>query len=75
MNIMTRDGKRGSLAGFTGGDPESPPLLFAIASLREVQWEVVPVQSGNQRRQDQLVRRDHCRQVVARGHRQRRCEP
>jgi len=47
MNIMTRDGKRGSLAGFTGGDPESPPLLFAISSLREVQWEVVPVQSGS----------------------------
>jgi len=42
MNIMTRDGKRGALAGFDGGDAESPPLLFAISSLREVQWEVVP---------------------------------
>ncbi|WP_229256808.1 LamG-like jellyroll fold domain-containing protein [Duganella lactea] len=47
MNIMTRDGKRGNLAGFDGGDPESPPLLFAISSLREVQWEVVPAVSGN----------------------------
>lgn len=46
MNIMTRDGKRGDLAGFDGGDPESPPLLFAISSLREVQWEVVPDLAG-----------------------------
>lgn len=46
MNIMTRDGKRGSLSGYSGGDPESPPLLFAISSLREVQWEVVPDISG-----------------------------
>lgn len=43
---MTRDGKRGDLPGFTGGDPESPPLLFAISSLREIQWEVVPDVSG-----------------------------
>lgn len=46
MNIMTRDGKRGDLAGFSGGDPESPPLLFAVSSLREIQWEVVPDTSG-----------------------------
>lgn len=46
MNIMTRDGKRGDLPGFTGGDPESPPLLFAVSSLREIQWEVVPDISG-----------------------------
>ncbi|MEO5797536.1 MAG: LamG-like jellyroll fold domain-containing protein [Rhodoferax sp.] len=46
MNIMTRDGKRGDLPGFDGGDPESPPMLFAISSLREVQWEVVPDTSG-----------------------------
>jgi hypothetical protein len=44
MNVMTRDGRRGDLAGYSGGDPESPPLLFAISSLREVQWEVVPSQ-------------------------------
>lgn len=47
MNIMTRDGKRGDLPGFVGGDPESPPMLFAVSSLREIQWEVVPVQAGN----------------------------
>ncbi|MBN3787857.1 LamG-like jellyroll fold domain-containing protein [Burkholderia sp. Ac-20353] len=47
MNIMSRDGKRGDLPGFIGGDPESPPMLFAVSSLREIQWEVVPVQSGN----------------------------
>ena len=46
MNIMTRDGIRGNLAGFNGGDAESPPLLFAISSLREVQWEVVPDVTG-----------------------------
>ncbi|CAB3864548.1 MULTISPECIES: LamG-like jellyroll fold domain-containing protein [Achromobacter] len=46
MNIMTRDGKRGELAGFSGGDPESPPLLFAVSSLREIQWEVVPDDTG-----------------------------
>ena len=46
MNIMTRDGKRGELAGFIGGDPEAPPLLFAVSSLREVQWEVVPDIAG-----------------------------
>jgi len=46
MNIMTRDGKRGALSGFDGGDPESPPMLFAISSLREVQWEVVPDITG-----------------------------
>lgn len=46
MNVMTRDGKRGDLAGFSDGDPESPPLLFALSSLREVQWEVVPEVSG-----------------------------
>ena len=45
MNVMTRDGKRGD-AGFSDGDPESPPLLFALSSLREVQWEVVPEVSG-----------------------------
>ncbi|CAB3855043.1 hypothetical protein LMG26689_02186 [Achromobacter animicus] len=47
MNIMTRDGKRGDLAGFSGGDPESPPLLFAVSSLREIQWEVVPDDTGS----------------------------
>lgn len=46
MNIMTRDGRRGDLAGYTGGDGESPPMLFAISSLREVQWEVVPNTTG-----------------------------
>ncbi|SAI19473.1 Uncharacterised protein [Bordetella ansorpii] len=46
MNILTRDGQRGNVAGFSGGDPESPPLLFAVSSLREIQWEVVTAQSG-----------------------------
>jgi hypothetical protein len=46
MNVMTRDGRRGELSGYSGGDPESPPMLFAISSLREVQWEVVPSPIG-----------------------------
>ena len=41
-NILTRNGNRGGLPKFAGGDRESPPVLFAISSLREVQWEVVP---------------------------------
>lgn len=39
MNIMTRDGNRGNLKGWSGGDGESNPLLFAVSSLREIQWE------------------------------------
>lgn len=46
MNIMTRDGKRGDLPGFSGGDAEASPLLFAVSSLREIQWEVVPEATG-----------------------------
>jgi len=46
MNVMTRDGQRGKLPGFVGEDPEASPLLFAVSSLREIQWEVVPEQSG-----------------------------
>lgn len=41
-NILTRDGNRGKLPGYAGGDPEAPPVLFAISSLKEVQWEIVP---------------------------------
>ncbi|KAF1022498.1 MAG: hypothetical protein GAK30_01085 [Paracidovorax wautersii] len=46
MNIMTRDGRRDAVPGFSGGDGESPPLLFAVSSLREIQWEIVPAHSG-----------------------------
>ena len=45
MNIMTRDGRSGDLPGYAG-DGEAPPMLFAISSLREVQWEVVPSPAG-----------------------------
>ena len=47
MNIMTRDGRSGDLPGYAG-DGEAPPMLFAISSLREVQWEVVPSPAGPQ---------------------------
>ncbi|MCE4553791.1 metallophosphoesterase [Pelomonas sp. P8] len=49
MNIMTRDGKRGTVPGFTppDNDAESTPLLFAVSSLREIQWEVVPAHAGD----------------------------
>jgi len=33
-------------AAALNGDPESPPLLFAVSSLREIQWEVVPERTG-----------------------------
>lgn len=46
MNIMTRDGRRDKVPGFSGGDGEAPPLLFAVSSLREIQWEIVPAHSG-----------------------------
>ncbi len=46
MNILTRDGNRGSVSGYSGGDPESNPLLFAISSLREVQWEPTVLPAG-----------------------------
>ena len=45
MNIMTRDGRSGDLPGYAG-DGDAPPMLFAISSLREVQWEVVPSPAG-----------------------------
>ncbi|GER11656.1 LamG-like jellyroll fold domain-containing protein [Variovorax boronicumulans] len=48
MNIMTRDGRSEDLPGFLG-DAEAPPMLFAISSLREVQWEVVPSPAGTPR--------------------------
>ena len=41
MNIMTRGGWNQNFPGFKG-DKESPPMLFAISNLREVQFEVVP---------------------------------
>jgi hypothetical protein len=37
-----RQGNRGNVpGGYCGGDPEASSVLFAISSLREVQWEVV----------------------------------
>ena len=51
-NILTRFGNRGWLPGYAGGDPESPPILFAISNLREVQWEIVPSSSTKQPQTD-----------------------
>lgn len=42
MNIMTRSGNRGSITNYQGGDAEAPPVIFAISSLKEVQWEITP---------------------------------
>ncbi len=47
MNIMERDGRRSGISGFTGGDGDECPIIFAISSLREVQWEVVPNNAGS----------------------------
>ncbi|RZJ61677.1 MAG: modulator protein [Acidovorax sp.] len=46
MNLLTRAGQRGTVAGFSGDDPEATPVLFAISSLKEVQWEIVPAHAG-----------------------------
>jgi 3',5'-cyclic AMP phosphodiesterase CpdA len=45
-NILGRVGNRGNLPGFAGGDKEASSVLFAISSLREVQWEVVPASNS-----------------------------
>ncbi|WP_082926513.1 LamG-like jellyroll fold domain-containing protein [Cupriavidus sp. D384] len=46
MNIMEREGRRGNVTGFGSGDASESPLIFAISSLREVQWEVTPSTTG-----------------------------
>lgn len=46
MNIMEREGRRGDITGFGSGDGDESPLIFAISSLREVQWEVTPSTAG-----------------------------
>jgi hypothetical protein len=46
MNIMEREGQRSAVAGFGSGDGDESPLIFAISSLREVQWEVTPSTAG-----------------------------
>ncbi|WP_028966444.1 LamG-like jellyroll fold domain-containing protein [Sphingomonas phyllosphaerae] len=45
-NILGRVGNRGNLPGFKGGDRQASSVLFAISSLREVQWEVVPASNA-----------------------------
>jgi len=47
MNIMERDGRRGQIPGFAGGDGDECPIIFSISSLREVQWEVLPNSPGS----------------------------
>ncbi len=49
-NILARMGNRGNLPGFSGGDREASSVLFAISSLREVQWEIVPASNSSQPR-------------------------
>lgn len=41
-NILARAGNRGKLPYYWGSDPQASPVILAISSLREVQWEVVP---------------------------------
>lgn len=48
MNIMQRDGRRGQISGFPGGDGDECPIIFAVSSLREIQWEVLS--GGNSKR-------------------------
>jgi Concanavalin A-like lectin/glucanases superfamily/Calcineurin-like phosphoesterase len=47
-NLLGRQGNRGNVpGGYWGGDPEASSVLFAISSLREVQWEVVPASNSH----------------------------
>jgi len=46
-NMLGRCGNRGLLPGFRGGDAQASSVLFAISSLREVQWEVVPASNSS----------------------------
>ena len=47
MNIMEREGRRGDVSGIDpGADGDESALIFAISSLREVQWEVTPSSAG-----------------------------
>ncbi|WP_343639467.1 LamG-like jellyroll fold domain-containing protein [Roseateles sp.] len=47
MNIMEREGRRGDIAGIDpDADGDESALIFAISSLREVQWEVTPSTPG-----------------------------
>jgi len=47
MNIMEREGRRGDVSGIdAGADGDESALIFAISSLREVQWEVTPSTAG-----------------------------
>ncbi|WP_411986310.1 LamG-like jellyroll fold domain-containing protein [Shewanella sp. YIC-542] len=47
INMLARAGNRGGLNGFAGGDPEASSVLFAISSLREIQWEVIDNNGGS----------------------------
>ncbi|MFP3534295.1 modulator protein, partial [Burkholderia sp. SIMBA_042] len=40
------EGQRSAVTGFGSGDGDESPLIFAISSLREVQWEVTPSTAG-----------------------------
>ena len=47
MNIMEREGRRGDVGGIDpDADGDESALIFAISSLREVQWEVTPSTAG-----------------------------
>lgn len=47
MNIMEREGRRGDVGGIDpDADGDESALIFAISSLREVQWEVTPSSAG-----------------------------
>ncbi|MEP6876139.1 MAG: LamG-like jellyroll fold domain-containing protein, partial [Burkholderiales bacterium] len=47
MNIMEREGRRGDVGGIDAdADRDESALIFAISSLREVQWEVTPSTAG-----------------------------
>lgn len=45
MAWLSRDGKRGDLPGYTGGDADEPPMAFAFSTLKEVQYSFADTQN------------------------------
>lgn len=45
MAWLSRDGKRGELPGYMGGDADEPPMAFAFSTLKEVQYSFADTQN------------------------------
>lgn len=45
MEWLSRDGQRQNLPGYNSGDPEEPPMAFAVSSLKEIQFALTDTQN------------------------------